>query len=216
MTAGRVDQITAVGALRNHEQRIGALERVPPDSGSCAPYAPWSDYGATTLGITVTSTDGCAVVDDPPDATITGLVWSCDQSDVTLAASLIVGSLEIAMTGDPGDVDTGACDPDADIFYHYGFVPPFWQVAERIGPPVVVFGYGITYQAATGTALPAYLDYRDNEWAILVPGTDALTLYRGANLARPPAGFVDGYPWTYTTGDILFRGSFQYFVQFGD
>lgn len=60
MTAGRVDQVTAVGALKNHEQRIAALERVPPVNTLVPANVGWIE--ATTEAFTLPkTTDGAGL-----------------------------------------------------------------------------------------------------------------------------------------------------------
>lgn len=209
MTAGRVDQTSVAGTLRDHKARIRALEALTPNGGGgCSEWQQWSDIGDATLAIAA-NTAGCTPVVSDPAADITGAVWTCGEIGSSPPPGLIQGNATVVLT-DPGSAAAGDCG--GDFFNFYVITPPF--ITEEVGAPFpgVPTGFGFTYQQSTKTMIPAQLVWdatRGFGWGVMVAGTElsndlAGTIVDGWNMARPD------YPFAYQSGDTLFTGTFLY------
>lgn len=209
MTAGRVDQTDVPGTLRDHRERIRALEALSPASaGGCAEFVTWGSVGSSSFSI-VTGGSACTPVVSQPTAGFDGVVWACSPLDSDPPPPLVQGSFS-AVIGDPGSAAPGDCGDD--FFNYYAIVPPFVSDEITAPMPVVSTGFGYTIQQSTRTAIPVQLVWQESTgfgWGIMVPGTELQnapggTNADGWNLARPT------YPFEYASGDTLFTGTFIY------
>lgn len=196
--------------LSRSQSRANNLERrFVPAGGGCNAWQNFDDIGTTTIEIVTPS--GCSADVSEPDASITGRAWSPCDSTIADVTAMISGHLRVIFT-DPGSSAPGDCS-DADYFDYYQVVPP-WSMDPHGPMTLLPFGYGITYQAATRTALPAWLVFNptiSDGWAVMVAGTELSqpnglgdSPAAGWNMARPD------YPFNYAADDALFIGSFMY------